>query len=449
MPNMRNDLIAIINANIVNEGSIFQGDLLIKAGRIIKVEPSIHPSEGTKVIDAKGKYLLPGLIDDQVHFREPGLTHKGGILSESSAAVAGGVTSFMDMPNVKPATTTRELLAQKYALAAGKAYANYAFYLGASNTNIDEIKQLQTGETCGVKVFMGSSTGNLLVDDSQALEEIFTQCPVLIATHCEDNQTIARNLAEARRRYPEGNIPTSEHPHIRSVEACYKSSSKAVALAKNHGSKLHVLHLTSKKELDLFSFGDPSNKNITAEVCVHHLYFDDSYYETMGSKIVCNPAIKTSTDRSALIDAVRSGSIDVIATDHAPHTLEEKAKPYPDHPAGLPLIQHSLLVLLDFYLKGELSLETIVEKTSHALANIYGIKDRGFIREGYWADLVLVDFEKTTKVNSGNILYDCGWSPFEGYEFKSLIDKTFVNGELIYTDGKIITKPSGLKIEFG
>jgi dihydroorotase len=296
---------------------------------------------------------------------------------------------------------------------------------------------------------MGSSTGNLLVDDSQALEEIFAQCPVLIATHCEDNPTIERNLAEARRRYPEGNIPISEHPHIRSVEACYKSSSKAVALAKKHGSKLHVLHLTSKKELDLFSFGDPSNKNITAEVCVHHLYFDDSYYESMGSKIVCNPAIKTSTDRNALIDAVRTGSIDVIATDHAPHTLEEKAKPYPDHPAGLPLIQHSLLVLLDFYLKGELSLETIAEKTSHALANIYGIKDRGFIREGYWADLVLVDFEKTTKVNSGNILYDCGWSPFEGYEFNSLIDKTFVNGELIYTNGKLITKPSGLKIEFG
>ena len=449
MPYMRNDSVAIINANIVNEGSIFQGDLLIKAGRIIKIGSSIHTQVGTKIIDAKGKYLFPGLIDDQVHFREPGLTHKGGILSESSAAVAGGVTSFMDMPNVKPATTTRQLLAEKYTLAAGKAYANYAFYLGASNTNIDEIKQLQTGETCGVKIFMGSSTGNLLVDDSQALEEIFAQCPVLIATHCEDNPTIERNLAEARQRYPEGNIPISEHPHIRSVEACYKSSSKAVALAKKHGSKLHVLHLTSKKELDLFSFGDPSNKNITAEVCVHHLYFDDSYYESMGSKIVCNPAIKTSTDRNALIDAVRTGSIDVIATDHAPHTLEEKAKPYPDHPAGLPLIQHSLLVLLDFYLKGELSLDIIVEKTSHALANIYDIKDRGFIREGYWADLVLVDFEKTTKVNSGNILYDCGWSPFEGYEFKSLIDKTFVNGELVYTNGKLITKPSGLKIEFG
>ena len=448
MPNMRNDLIAIINANIVNEGSIFQGDLLIRGGRIKKIESSIHIPEGTEVIDAKGKYLLPGLIDDQVHFREPGLTHKGGILSESSAAVAGGVTSFMDMPNVKPATTTRELLAQKYALAAGKAYANYAFYLGASNTNIDEIKQLQTGETCGVKIFMGSSTGNMLVDDSQALEEIFAQCPVLIATHCEDNPTIERNLAEARQRYPEGNIPISEHPHIRSVEACYKSSSKAVALAKNHGSKLHVLHLTSKKELDLFSFGDPSNKNITAEVCVHHLYFDDSYYETMGSKIVCNPAIKTSTDRSALIDAVRSGSIDVIATDHAPHTLEEKAKPYPDHPAGLPLIQHSLLALLDFYLQGELPLEVIVEKTSHTLANIYGIKDRGFIREDYWADLVLVDFEKTTRVNAGNILYDCGWSPFEGHEFKSLIDKTFVNGELVYNDGQLVTSPSGLKIEF-
>ena len=448
MPNMRKDSIAIINANIVNEGSIFQGDLLIKGGRIIKVEPSIHIPDGTQVIDAKGKYLLPGLIDDQVHFREPGLTHKGGIMSESSAAVAGGVTSFMDMPNVKPATTTRELLAQKYALAAGKAYANYAFYLGASNTNIDEIKQLQTGETCGVKVFMGSSTGNMLVDDSQALEDIFSQCPVLIATHCEDNPTIERNMAEARRRYPEGDIPVSEHPIIRSVEACYKSSSKAVMLAKKYDSKLHVLHLTSQKELGLFSTGDPCKKNVTAEVCVHHLHFDESYYESMGSKIVCNPAIKTSSDRNALMDAVRNGIIDVIATDHAPHTLEEKAKPYPDHPAGLPLVQHSLLALLDFYHKAELSLEVIVEKTSHALANIYGIKDRGFIREGYWADLVLVDVEKTTKVNTGNILYDCGWSPFEGHEFNSLIDKTFVNGELVYSDGQLITDPSGLKIEF-
>ena len=445
---MRNDLIAIINANIVNEGSIFQKDLLIRGGRIKKIESSIHIPEGTEVIDAKGKYLLPGLIDDQVHFREPGLTHKGGILSESSAAVAGGVTSFMDMPNVKPATTTRELLAQKYALAAGKAYANYAFYLGASNSNIDEIKQLKTGDTCGVKVFMGSSTGNMLVDDSQALEDIFSECPVLIATHCEDNPTIERNMAEVRRQYPEGDIPVSEHPHIRSVEACYKSSSKAVMLAKKYDSKLHVLHITSKKELDLFSAGDPSNKNVTAEVCVHHLYFDDSYYESMGSKIVCNPAIKTSTDRSALMDGVRTGIIDVIATDHAPHTLEEKAKPYPDHPAGLPLIQHSLLALLDFYLQGELPLEVIVEKTSHTLANIYGIKDRGFIREDYWADLVLVDFEKTTRVNAGNILYDCGWSPFEGHEFKSLIDKTFVNGELVYNDGQLVTSPSGLKIEF-
>jgi dihydroorotase len=445
---MRNDSIAIINANIVNEGSIFQGDLLIRGGRILKVESSIHIPEETQVIDAKGKYLLPGLIDDQVHFREPGLTHKGGILSESAAAVAGGVTSFMDMPNVKPPTTTRKLLAEKYAMAAGKAYANYAFYMGASNINIEEIKQLKIGDTCGVKVFMGSSTGNMLVNDSQALEDIFSQCPVLIATHCEDNPTIERNMAEVRQRYPEGDIPVSEHPHIRSVEACYKSSSKAVMLAKKYDSKLHVLHITSKKELDLFSIGNPSNKNVTAEVCVHHLYFDDSYYESMGSKIVCNPAIKTSTDRSALMDGVRTGIIDVIATDHAPHTLEEKAKPYPDHPAGLPLIQHSLLALLDFYLKGELSLEVIVEKTSHALANIYGIKDRGFIREDYWADLVLVDLEKTTEVNAGNILYDCGWSPFEGHEFKSLIDKTFVNGELVYSEGKLTSKPAGLKIEF-
>ena len=448
MAAMKNDSFAIINVNIVNEDLISESDVIIRDGRISQIGSNLSVPNDLEVIDANGKYLLPGLIDDQVHFREPGLTHKGGIASESAAAVAGGVTSFMDMPNVDPATTTRALLAEKYALASGKAYANYAFYLGATNSNIDEIKQLKIGEACGLKVFMGASTGNLLVNDSSALDNIFAECPILIATHCEDTPTIERNLAKAMSQYPAGKIPVSEHPNIRSVEACYKSSSKAVQYAKKHDSKLHILHLTTEKEMDLFSAGDCVTKKITAEVCVHHLHFDDSYYDLMGSKIVCNPAIKTKKDCHSLRAAVRSGKIDVIATDHAPHTLEEKEKPYPDHPAGLPLIQHSLLILLDLYLQKQFSLETIVDKTSHALAKIYGIKDRGFIREGYWADLVLVDCSKTTTVTPKNLFYDCGWSPFEGHVFKSLIDKTFVNGQLVYSDGQLAKKPTGQRIEF-
>ena len=443
---MTNQAILIINAAIVNEGKISEGDLLIKNGRIETIGANISAPDGAEVIDANGKLLLPGLIDDQVHFREPGLTHKGGILSESMAAIAGGVTSFMDMPNVDPPTLTRELLLQKYEIARGKAHANYAFYMGSSNDNIEEIKSLQTGEACGVKIFMGASTGNLLVDDNDALEQIFSESPVLIVTHCEDTPMIERNLEAARLKY-DGEIPISEHPAIRSVDACYKSSSKAVSLAKKHDAKLHVLHLTTAKEMELFEAGDHP-KNITAEVCVHHLYFNDSSYDQLGSRVVCNPAIKSRTDQAALIDALKEDRIDIIATDHAPHTSEEKAKPYPNCPSGLPLVQHSLLALLEISKENDIPIETIVKKTSHAVADRYGIVDRGYIREGYWADLVLVDSKGSYEVTSQNILYECGWSPFEGHRFDASIEMTFINGLKAFENGKILTEPSGMKLDF-
>ena len=443
---MTNQAILIINAAIVNEGKTLEGDLLIKNGRIETIGANLSAPDGAEVIDASGKWLLPGLIDDQVHFREPGLTHKGGIRSESMAAIAGGVTSFMDMPNVDPPTLTRELLLQKYEIARGKAHANYAFYMGSSNDNIEEIKSLQTGEACGVKIFMGASTGNLLVDDNDALEQIFAESPVLIVTHCEDTPMIERNLEAARLKY-DGEIPISEHPAIRSVDACYKSSSKAVSLAKKHDAKLHVLHLTTAKEMELFEAGDHP-KNITAEVCVHHLYFNDSSYDQLGSRVVCNPAIKSRTDQAALIDALKEDRIDIIATDHAPHTSEEKAKPYPNCPSGLPLVQHSLLALLEISKENDIPIETIVKKTSHAVADRYGIVDRGYIREGYWADLVLVDSKGSYEVTSQNILYECGWSPFEGHRFDASIEMTFINGLKAFENGKILSEPSGMKLDF-
>ena len=443
---MTNQATLIINAAIVNEGRLTEEDVLIKNGRIEAIGVNISTPNGMEVIDANGKLLLPGLIDDQVHFREPGLTHKGGIRSESMAAIAGGVTSFMDMPNVDPPTLTRELLLQKYEIARGKAHANYSFYMGSSNDNIDEIKSLQAGDACGVKIFMGASTGNLLVDDNDALEQIFAESPVLIVTHCEDTPMIDKNLEAAKLKY-DGEIPISEHPAIRSVDACYKSSSKAVSLAKKHGSKLHVLHLTTAKEMELFETGD-HKKNITAEVCVHHLYFNDSSYDQLGSKMVCNPAIKTRADQIALINALKEDRIDIIATDHAPHTSEEKAKPYPNCPSGIPLVQHSLLALLEISRENNIPIETIVKKTSHAVADRYGIIDRGYIREGYWADLVLVDPKGSQKVTSDNILYECGWSPFEGHCFDGSIEMTFVNGLKVFEDGKILSEPSGKKLDF-
>jgi len=443
---MTTQAILIINSLIVNEGKITEEDLLIEHGRIERIGKDISAPEGAEVIDAAGKFLLPGLIDDQVHFREPGLTHKGGIRSESMAAIAGGVTSFMDMPNVNPPTLTRELLSQKYDIANGKAHANFAFYMGSSNQNIDEIQSLQPGEACGVKIFMGASTGNLLVDDDNALEAIFEKSPVLIVTHCEDTPIIEQNLEAAKLKY-NGNVPIDEHPNIRSVECCYKSSSKAVNLAKKHGSKLHVLHLTTAKEMELFEIGD-HKKKITAEVCVHHLYFNDSSYSDLGSMVVCNPAIKTERDQLALIKALKEDRIDIIATDHAPHTIDEKQKPYPECPSGIPLVQHSLLALLELGHRHDIPIETIVKKTSHAVSERYGIKDRGYIREGYWADLVMVDPNGNFKVNKENIMYECGWSPFEGHSFESKIEMTFVNGIKVYEQGRILTEPQGKRLEF-
>jgi dihydroorotase len=443
---MNNASVLIKDARIVNEGRITESDVLVRGGRIDKIAADIAAAPDENVLEANGCYLMPGFIDDQVHFREPGLTHKGDIASESAAAVAGGITSFMDMPNVKPATTNRRALAHKYASAAGRARANYAFYLGATNDNIEEIRRLDVGEACGIKVFMGASTGNMLVDDPQALAQIFADAPTLIATHCEDSPMIRANEEAYREKYGE-DIPIQAHPLIRSEEACYKSSSYAVKLARQHEARLHVLHLTTARELELFDAGPVAGKSITAEVCVHHLFYDESRYEDLGARIKCNPAIKTSADRDGLLAGLVNDKIDVIATDHAPHTLEEKGASYFKSPAGLPLVQHALLTLLEHFHNGTLPLELIAKKTSHAVAELFGIKDRGYIREGYWADLVLVDAQRPTLVSADNVLAKCGWSPFEGYEFRSTIAATLVNGVMAYQDGALTDAILGQRME--
>lgn len=425
----------IKNARLVNEDVIREVDVLIRNGRIERIESELSADDAS-VYDARGNHLLPGLIDDQVHFREPGATHKGEIATESAAAIAGGITSFMEMPNVKPATTTRALLEEKYQLAARKSRANYAFYLGATNDNVAEIRALENGEACGVKVFMGASTGNMLVDRPETLENIFSSSPVPVVTHCEDTPTITANERCARDRFGD-DVPVHEHPAIRSAEACYKSSSLAVELAHRHDTRLHVLHLTTERELALFSDKPLTQKRITAEVCVHHLYFDESDYAGKGGLIKCNPAIKAASDREALVDAVNRGLIDVIATDHAPHTWEEKQRPYFDMPSGLPLVQHALISLLEQYHRGVFSLELIVRKTSHAPAELFGVVERGFVREGYWADLVLVNLDKPYSANPENTLYKCGWSPFDGQTFNSSVLATWLNGELAYSGGKV------------
>lgn len=437
----------IRDAIVVNEGRIVEADVLIRSGRIEKIAPGLAAEPGEHILEANGCHLMPGFIDDQVHFREPGLTHKGDIASESAAAVAGGITSFMDMPNVKPATTNRRALAHKYASAAGRARANYAFYFGATNDNIEEIRRLDAGETCGVKVFMGASTGNMLVDDPQVLAQIFADAPVLIATHCEDSPMIRANEQAYREKYGD-EIPIEAHPLIRSEESCYKSSSFAVELAIQHDARLHVLHLTTARELELFESGPVTGKSITAEVCVHHLFFDESSYADLGARIKCNPAIKSAADREGLLTGLVDDRIDVIATDHAPHTLEEKSQSYFKSPAGLPLVQHAMLTLLEHFHDGRLSLELIVNKTSHSVADLFGINDRGYIREGYWADLVLVDTEQTTAVAAENVLAKCGWSPFEGYEFRSRIAATLVNGVVAYRDGELSDAILGQRLEF-
>ena len=436
----------IANARLVNEGGTKDADVLIKGERIEKIGSSLSAGKNVQVLDAKGKFLLPGMIDDQVHFREPGLTNKGDLATESTAAVAGGITSFMDMPNVNPQTTTRDALADKYQIAAGRCRANYAFYLGATNRNIEEIKVLQVGESCGTKAFMGASTGDMLVDDPQALELLFEHAPVIVLTHCEHSPTIRDNEARAKAEFG-ADVPMSEHPKIRSATACLLSSSQAVNLARRHDALLHVLHLTTAIEMGLFSKAHRDDKRITTEVCVHHLWFEESRYRDLGARIKCNPAIKTAEDRAALLKAVNEDRIDIIATDHAPHTISEKGKSYFKAPAGLPLVQHALLCLFDLAKNRKLTYEKIVDKTSHAVADIFGIVDRGYVREGYFADLVLVDPYKQYVVSSRNLLAKCHWSPFEGHTFSSTIDTTIVNGTIAYQDGVVSDEIAGQRLD--
>ncbi|WP_061039143.1 dihydroorotase [Vibrio coralliirubri] len=421
----------IKNARLVNEGIIAESDLLIINQRIERIANNIEPKPDDEIIDARGCYLLPGMIDDQVHFREPGLTNKGSIATESRAAVAGGITSYMEMPNVNPATTTIEALERKFDIAAQSSLANYSFYLGATEDNLEQIKQLDPKNHCGVKVFMGASTGNLLVEDSQALDAIFRDSPVLIVTHCESGPVIAQNQEKLRQE--KAKFMIEDHPTLRDANACFTSSSYAVELAKKHNSQLHVLHITTEKELALFEAGPIQNKHITAEACVHHLWFSNQDYATLGNQIKCNPAIKYPSDRNALLAALNSGKIDIIATDHAPHTWEEKQVPYEQAPAGLPLVQHALLTLFDHVKSGRMTMTQVVEKTAHNPALRYAIRERGFIREGYYADLVLVDSQAPTLVSDKNSLYQCVWSPFSGHEFSAQIKHTWVNGARVYS----------------
>ncbi|MDH3337231.1 MAG: dihydroorotase [Gammaproteobacteria bacterium] len=437
----------VTNARLINEGEIRDADVLIDGERIEKVAPGISATDRMEVVDAGGCYLLPGMIDDQVHFREPGLTAKGDLATESAAAAAGGITSFMDMPNVDPQTTTREALLDKYRIAQDRCSANYGFYLGGTNRNIEEIRKLSVGEACGIKVFMGASTGDMLVDDPEVLEQVFAHAPVIVATHCEHSPTIWENEAHAKQQFGE-DVPMSEHPNIRSANACLNSSSMAVDLARRHDALLHVLHLTTAIEMGLFSLAHRSEKRITAEVCVHHLWFDESDYKDHGTRIKCNPAIKSAVDRDALISALNDGRIDIVATDHAPHTAGEKDGTYFNAPSGLPLVQHALLALFDLASSQKIGLELLVDRTSHAPADIFGVKDRGYVREGYFADLVIVDTERPYKVDESNVLYKCGWSPFEGHKFSSTIDTTIVNGQVVYHDGELTGVIAGRRLEF-
>jgi dihydroorotase len=437
----------ISNARLINEGEIREVDVLVEGQRIAKIANRIEATAGVEVIDADGRYLMPGMIDDQVHFREPGLTAKADMATESAAAAAGGVTSFFDMPNVNPQTTTRAALADKYRLAENRCRANYGFYLGATNRNIDEIRSLQVGEACGVKTFMGASTGDMLVDDPLVLEKIFADAPLMVVTHCEDSPTIWENEARAREQYGE-DVPMAEHPRIRSAEACLKSSTFAVDLARRHDALLHVLHLTTAVEMGLFSTAHRSAKRITAEVCAHHLYFDESRYADLGARIKCNPAIKSRDDRNGLLAALNDGRLDIIATDHAPHTAAEKAGSYFMAPAGLPLVQHAVQILFELALSGEISLELLVDRACHAPADIFGVRDRGYVREGYFADLVIVDGNKPYTVNSSNVLYKCQWSPFENHEFPASIDTTIINGMVVFKDGKMCGEIAGQRLEF-
>jgi dihydroorotase len=442
---MKNSLL-ITNARMVNEGQQFEGDLLINNGRIENIAASIS-SPADRTIDANGRLLIPGMIDDQVHFREPGLTRKADIACESRAAVAGGITSFMEMPNTAPPTTNAAAVEHKCEIASRGSLGNYAFYLGATNHNLADIQAQDPGKVAGIKVFMGASTGNLLVDDPDALEGVFREAPCLVATHCEDSPMIDRNHQQAIAKYG-ADLPISQHPIIRSAEACYKSSSLAVSLAGRHNTRLHVLHLTTARELELFSNADLDDKHITVEVCAHHLWFDQGDYAERGNLIKCNPAIKTAEDRKALLAAVAAGVIDVIATDHAPHTWEEKQASYAEAPAGLPLVQDALPSVLEHYFNGDLTLERIVEATSHSVARLFQVQERGFLREGYWADLALIDLDRPRTVERAEVLSKCGWTPFEGIQFSSSVAATVVNGHLAWLDGKIDDSHIGQRLQF-
>ncbi len=440
--------ILIINAKIVNEGKVFESDVFIKGEYIEKIEKDLRHLHADMVIDASGQYLLPGAIDDQVHFREPGLTHKGTIYSESRAAVAGGVTSFMEMPNTIPPTFTQQLLEEKYSIASKSSLANYSFFMGASNDNIEEVLKTDISKVCGLKIFMGSSTGNLLVDDAKKLEAFFSKFPSLIASHCEDEPTVRANMEAYTKEYGEA-LTAKFHPLIRSEEACFKSSSFAVSLAKKWNTRLHILHISTAKETQLFDNSLPlKEKKITAEACIHHLWFNESDYARLGNLIKWNPAIKKATDQQAIFQAVLDNRIDVIATDHAPHTLEDKQGIYYKAPSGGPLVQHSLVAMLEFYHQGKISLERIVEKMSHNPTILFQIFKRGYIREQYYADLVLVDLNAPWKVNKTNILSKCGWSPFEDVDFKSTIKSTIVSGHLAYHHGKLNEGQAGKRLLF-
>ncbi|GAB4126050.1 MAG: dihydroorotase [Raineya sp.] len=436
------------NCRVVNENQIFEADILIKNGLIEKIAPQISANQAQKVLDLQGKTVLPGVIDDQVHFREPGLTHKANIYSEAKAAVAGGVTSFMEMPNTIPNTLTQELLADKYTIGANTSLANYSFYMGVSNDNLEEVLKTDPKNVCGIKIFMGSSTGNMLVDNPSVLEQVFSQTPMLIATHCEDETTIRARAAQYKERFGE-DVPPYCHPEIRNEEACLLSSTFARNLAQKYKTRLHILHISTSEEIALFENHIPlEQKHITSEVCVHHLWFNKNDYERLGHKIKCNPAIKEPRHQPLLFQALLDDYFDVIATDHAPHTAQEKSQNYWQAPAGLPLIQHPLLMMLDFHHQGKISLEKIAQKMAHNVAICFKIEKRGFIREGFWADLAVVDLQKPYQVSKENILYRCGWSPLEGHNFASSIYASIVSGHLAYLDGKFDESKKGERLLF-
>lgn len=441
--------ILIKNAKIVNEGKTIEGDILVEGDIIKEIDSSISvKSANITVIDAEGNYVLPGMIDDQVHFREPGLTHKANIETESKAALAGGITSFIEMPNTNPQTTTVEKLEEKFAIAAETSYANYSFMFGGTNDNLDEVLKVDPKTVAGLKLFLGSSTGNMLVDDPKVIEKIFSSTDMVISVHCEDEATIRENLAKYKAKFGD-DIPMEKHPVIRSEEACYLSSSKAIELAKKTGARLHVFHLSTGKETSLFSNKIPlKDKKITAEVCIHHLWFSDEDYAKKGSHIKWNPAVKTSKDREQLLKALLDDRIDVIATDHAPHTLEEKNNPYTSAPSGGPLVQHALVALLEMHHQGKISIEKIVEKACHNPAILFDVEKRGYIKEGYFADLVIVDINSPWTVNKSNILYKCGWSPFEGNTFKSRVTHTILNGQLVYNNFKVLNVKASKRLTF-